>query len=177
MSQNVANNLSNEDLHLIESYQLGTFEGIYRLKAGYISFYRRVGLGLLIFCFVVTAFVVIILLLRGLPKLPQQQIIDFPPLLLGILGITLGGYMVRFEVPRLMSGRAIICDSGLLSIKGSSVEVVRWEDILKISCGFIGLECSIIRRGGKMITLSFYQDLNELIALIRERSGEVYDDD
>jgi hypothetical protein len=72
--------------------------------------------------------------------------------------------------------RVIVCEQGLLKFERklgkNDVEFVRWEDILAVRQFLIGQDYFITRRGGKALTLTnFYQDIDELIALIRLRSG------
>ena len=173
MSQNVVNSLSDEDWQFIENSQLGKPESIFWMQASYIRFYRRIGIALIIFCLIVVVFIASVMVFLGWPLSSQRQIIDFPPLLLGILGMMLGGYILRIEVPRLMSGRVIACEKGLLFIRGKRIEAVYWRDILAMRQEFGGLEYTIKRPGGKQLAFErFYTNVEALLALIRQRGGQ-----
>ncbi len=82
----------------------------------------------------------------------------------------------RIEVKRARSMRVIVCEQGLFQarrkIRSDFVEVVRWKDILEVKKEFIGKAYYFTPRNGMPITLSSsYQDLDKLVAAIRERSG------
>ncbi|MFL5703896.1 MAG: hypothetical protein ACJ8AG_13830 [Ktedonobacteraceae bacterium] len=70
----------------------------------------------------------------------------------------------------------IVCEYGLLQFERilgkNDVEAVHWQDILALRKLPTGQDYVITRQGGKALTLSnFYQDSDELVALIRQRSG------
>ena len=84
---------------------------------------------------------------------------------------------LRIEIPRALRERIIVCEHGILQvgkrIRNKRVEVILWEDIRAIRREFFGLECSIQCRDGKVLKLNFYQNLDKLIADMRQRSGVV----
>ena len=69
--------------------------------------------------------------------------------------------------------RVIVCEQGLLQvrkiIRRNRVEVVRWNNILAIKRDFLR-NYYIVPRGGEALTLFAYQNSDELVALIRQRS-------
>lgn len=171
MSESAAGNLSEDDAQLIEGNQLGAPRGIYRLKAGYIRFYRYIGLALLIFCVIIVVFIAIAALL-GLPKPPAQQFY-FLAFLSAMSCLVPGLFIELIVVPHMMNERIIICESGMLQVRNNRATVVRWEDLVAIRQGLGGLDCSIRLRGGKTLDFHrFYTNCEELLALIRQRGGQ-----
>lgn len=195
MPQRIESNFSDEDARLIEANQLGSPLGIYRLKPGLIRFFHRIGLALVIMGVVILVIVIILGLIawhqslvlhqqhihnltEALQLQEEQEQVDhkfgvlFSPLLGGLFGLLGGLLCLHIGVPQVRRARVIVCEHGILQIENNRVEVVRWEDILAIREGLIGLEYFIERREGETLTLSsFYKDSDEIVALIRQRSG------
>ena len=171
MSQSEGSKLSIEDYELIEANQLGIPLGVYRLKPGYIRLIHRGGLFIFIIGVVFLGAVFII----GIMKDPEFSVL-LSPLLASLYLLIMGGFILTHRVPQVQSIRVIVCEQGLLQIESkigkNHVEAVHWQDILAIRKLPISQEYFITRQGGKALTLTnFYQDIDELVALIRQRSG------
>jgi hypothetical protein len=173
MSMTMDNLLSDEDYLLIEANMLGAPLGIYKLKPDYIRFIRRVG----VFIFLIGV-VVLALAIIGFFRVKSNNQFELliPVLLPALYAILKGGVFYRIEVRRARSMRIIVCEQGLFhvakKIRSDRVEVVRWKDVLEIKKEFIGKSYYIARRNDMPITLSgYYQNLDKLVAAIRERSG------
>jgi hypothetical protein len=163
-----ANKLSNEDYQLSEVNQLGSPLDIYRLKPGYIRFLRITGL--LIFIIGVVSLVFII------SQIPDRQSGSIFFALPGSLyALFQGGVFYSIMARQARSMRVIVCEQGLLQvrkiIRRNRVEVVRWNNILAIKRDFLR-NYYIVPRGGVALTLFAYQNIDELVALIRQRSRE-----
>jgi hypothetical protein len=162
------NKLSDEDYQLSEVNQLGTPLDIYRLKPGYIRFLRITGL--LIFIIGIVSLVFII------SQVPDRQSGSIFFALPGSLyALFQGGVFYGIMVRQARSMRVIVCEQGLLQVKKmirrNNVEVVRWNNILAIKRDFLR-NYYIVPRGGEALTLFAYQNIDELVALIRRRSRE-----
>jgi hypothetical protein len=175
MSQSIKSQLSANDYQLIEANRLGTPLGVYRLKSGYFYF-LQVG-GLIIFLIGSAA---LVLLFIGLIVSPHLEYV-VPPLLAGLSGIIIGGFILLVLVPQEQSAHIIVGEYGLLQIKkkmrGIHVEVVFWEtmrlkDIPTARNAFTDQSYAIKYGENKKLTLSSaYQDLDELVELIVQQSG------
>jgi hypothetical protein len=165
--------ISEEDSRLVEANQLGTPLGVYRMRASIVNVFRRVSLA-----FIVIGAVLIILvsaLILGRYLLSQQQIdlVFFSPTFLaGVCSILFGLFTLKAEFPHLLNERIIVCENGLIQIRRNSVEVVHWSDLKAIWEKLGGLDYALERRGGQALVLNrFYTNFDELITLIRQRSG------
>jgi hypothetical protein len=171
MSQSEGSNLSIEDYQLIEANQLGIPLGVYRLKPGYIRLFHWGGL----LTFVISAALLITVIITGLMKDLQFSVL-FSPFVIVFSGLLGGWFFLRVGAPQVRSMHVIVCEHGLLQIERklgkNHVEAVHWQDILALRKLPISQEYFITRQGGKALTLTnFYQDIDELVALIRQRSG------
>ncbi len=174
MSQSEGSTLSVDDYQRIEANQLGIPLGVYKLEQSYIRFIRRIGWLIFMTGIVVLSTAIIIGLIKGPAN--NQLALLFLPLLGGLYALFQGGVIYRIQVQRAQSERVIVCEQGLLQIKkritSHRSEVVRWEGIQTIREAFFSRDYFIIRREGEALTLTrYYHDLDELIALIRLRSG------
>ena len=171
MSQSEGSKLSIEDYQHIEANQLGIPLGVYRLKPGYIRLFHWGGL----LTFVISAALLITVIITGLMKDLQFSVL-FSPFVIVFSGLLGGWFFPRVGAPQVWSMHVIVCEQGLLQIERkigkNHVEAVHWQDILAVRKLPISQEYFITRRGGKALTLDiFYQDIDELVALIRQRSG------
>jgi hypothetical protein len=182
MSQAVESELSIDDYQRIEANQLGTPLGIYKLKPGYIRIMRKLSLSLILF---LISFVLITLTIISSIRWYQDQkdsYIEFlffahshfAAWLAGASSLLFGMLILRVEMPRAQKEHVIVCEQGLLQIgkdfRGKDVDAVRWRDIQAIRKTFFGQEFSITHAGSETLIFSFYKDLDELIALIRQQS-------
>ncbi len=171
MSQSEGSKLSIEDYQLIEANQLGIPLGVYRLKLGYI---RLIHWGSLFIIIIGVVFLDAVFII-GIMKDPEFSVL-VPPLLASLFLLLMGGFILSIRVPQVQSMHVIVCEQGLLQIERkigkNHVEAVHWQDILAVRKLPISQEYFITRQGGKALTLTnFYQDIDELVALIRQRSG------
>ncbi len=162
--------LSADELRVIEANQFGAPLGVYRLKSGYLRFVRIAGIFLLFLA-------AVMLILEILDFMKNLQTADFflASFLLPFVSSLLFGWLLLWiEAPRAQRQHIIVCEQGLLQIgrdiRSKDIEIVRWTNILKVNRGVLGLEYSIIRRDGKILSISLYQDIEGLFELIRERT-------
>ena len=173
MSITMENLLSDEDYLPVDKNMLGAPLGIYALKPSYIRFIRRVGRSIFWFG-VIVLLIAIIGFFRG--KSDDQFTLFLMTLLPASYAILKGSVFYRIEVNRARRMRVIICEQGLLyvtrKIKRDVVETVCWKDVLEVKKELIGKSYYLEHRGGMPITLSSnFQNLDGLVAVIRERSG------
>jgi hypothetical protein len=172
MSQSEGSKLSVEDYQRIEANQLGIPLGVYRLKPGYIRLIHRGGL----FTFIIGVVFLGAVFIIGIRKDLEFSVL-LSPLLASLYLLIMGGFILRIRVPQVQSMRVIVCEQGLLQIERkigkNCVGAVHWQDILAVRKLPTSQEYAITRRGGKALTFTnFYQDIDELVALIRLRSGK-----
>jgi hypothetical protein len=78
-------------------------------------------------------------------------------------------------LPDTRSERVLLCEYGLLQVKkhlrSTHVEVVRWNDIQAIKRDVLR-SYYIVQQGKGALTLTLYQNIDELVELIRQRSRE-----
>jgi hypothetical protein len=184
MSQSIEANLSDAEYQLIHANQLGTPLRIYRLRSDYIRMIRRISLLIFIAGIVILIVVIIISAVQWHRESTGSYIgfLLFAPFplssgLAGLCGL-LGGLLgLCIGVPRAQNEHIVICKNGLLQVgkelRGKHAGVVHWRDIRTIEKSFAFQEYSIICRIGKVIRLSFYQDIEEIIAFIRQQSDVV----
>lgn len=172
MSTTVENMLSNEDYLLVESNMLGTVLSVYTLKPSFIRFMRNAGLSIF-FIGVVALVFAIISFFRFKPN-DGFELFVFA-WLPALYAIFKGGLIYRIEIKRARRMRVILCEQGLLyvtrKIKRDAFEVVRWKDVWEVKKELIGKSYYLARRRGMPITLSSsFENLDELVAAIRERA-------
>ncbi len=96
---------------------------------------------------------------------------------LSVLSLLIGMFLLRIGIPHTRDERVLLCEHGLLQVKkhlrSTHVEVVRWNDILAIKRD-VFKSYYILQRGGEALTLTLYQKVDELVKLIRQRSGVAY---
>lgn len=173
MSLEMEDRLSDEEYLQIETHMLGAPLSVYKLKLSYIRFIRRIGLFIFWFGVVVLVFA-IVGFFRG--KSDDQFALFIMTLLPASYAMLKGGVFYRIEVKRARRMRVILCEQGLLyvsrKIRSDFFEVVRWKDILKVKKELIGKSYSLILGNSMPITLSSsFENLDKLVATIRERSG------
>jgi hypothetical protein len=167
ISHSIGSQLSDEDYQLSEVNQLGTPLDIYRLKPGYIRFLRITGL--LIFIIGVVSLVFII------SQVPDRQPDSIFFALPGSLyALFQGGVFYSIMARQARSMRVIVCEKGLLQvrkiIRRNKVEVMRWNDIRAIKRD-VFRSYYIVQQGKGALTLTLYQKVDELVELIKQRSG------
>jgi hypothetical protein len=165
--------LSVEDAQLIEAYQLGTLLGVYRRKPSYIRFNRIAG-SFFVFVGGITLLLVLIVLFKHPPS-PDILPLTVLLYLLQSLGPILIGLFIFYRiVPRERQARAVVCERGLLyvgsDLRKRSIEVVEWAHIRRIYKGAFGQGYSLIRWSGESLPLSFYQDVEGLVGLVKALS-------
>ena len=171
MSVMTGNLLSNEDYLLVVSNMLGAVLSVYTLKPGYIRFMRNVGLSIFFIGVVALVFAIV-----SFFRFKHDDDLELLVVLLPALyAMFKGGLIYRIEVNRARRMRVILCEQGLLyvtrRIKRDVVEVVSWKDVLDVKKEFIGKSYYLARRRGMPITLSSsFQNMDELVGVIRERS-------
>lgn len=135
--------------------------------------------------------------LRGLTPLSQREqeqtmlYLLAGPTLPCLVMILMGGLGLGIVIPQLQSKHIVVCEYGLVQIiqkkKSKYVEIVRWNDIqlirniadwnlisvfIRKTHGFIGQSYSITRKSSRPFILDgSYQNLDELIFLIRSKTG------
>src|SRR5258708_32905936 len=117
MTTTTANKLTDEDYQLSEVNQLGTLLEVYRLKPGDIRFLRRINL-LRCILGVVGLALVISLGFKNWHQLQIGNYLVFSPLLLYMYILFWGGVLSRIEVQRAKTARVIVCEHGLLKVRG-----------------------------------------------------------
>ncbi|HLG74986.1 MAG TPA: hypothetical protein VKX46_01155 [Ktedonobacteraceae bacterium] len=161
--------LSDEDYHLIGINQLGRPLDVYRLKFGFIRFLRISSL-----CIFSIGLISLILTLGLTFKHTVSQIYIIPDLLGSFYALFQGGIFYGIIVRQALSTHVIICEDGLLQIKKmiwrNRVEVVRWNQVRAIKRGAFGIYYLVLR-GREAIMFMAYQHIDELLALIKQRSG------
>jgi hypothetical protein len=174
MSQSIERQVSDEDYQLIEANQLGTPQRIYKLKPGPIRLLQGIGLFLLV-CGVA---VPILLITSGFMGWHKEQADDYLVLaqLVVLSGFSLlaGLFSLRIVVPQARKKHVLVCEHGLLHVEKriwrKHVQSVHWRDIRAVR-KFLG-EYAIIYRESEICSLDImYQNVKELVALIRQRSG------
>lgn len=198
MMQRLEVAIAEEDQQLIEEHQLGALQHTYRLKLSYTRFFRYYGWIFLVLAMGILITTIIFGFIDWQRSLAlQQQIshnpanafdlqeeqerVDFDfsllvtPLMGGLYALFKGLLIVRVEIPRAQRERVIVCEHGILhvrrKIRSNHVDVVHWEEMIAIKRSFRGKEYDIQYGEGRFLTLKGYQDLDELIALIKQQSG------
>ncbi len=171
MSHSIGSQLSDEDYQLSEVNQLGTPLDIYRLKPGYIRFLRITGL--LIFIIGIIGVVSLVFIISQVPdRQPDSIFFALPGSLYALFQ---GGVFYGIMARQARGMRVIVCEQGLLQvrkiIRRNRVEVVRWNNILAIKRD-VFRSYYIVQQGKGALTLTLYQNIDELVELIRQRSRE-----
>jgi hypothetical protein len=174
MEHSLQTQLSDEDAQLIKLNQLGSLLDIYRLKPGYISFLYGGGL-----CFIIVGVVMLIVIITriaiGFPSTDPNAYLEAVPLLVASLGVLVCGLItLGVALPEARSERVLVCEHGLFQVKkhlrSTQVEAAHWNDIRAIKRdGFRSYY--ILQRGRAALTFTFYQRVDELVELIKQRSG------
>ena len=95
----------------------------------------------------------------------------FLPFLVSLLSIACALFILYVTVPRARNERVIVCESGLFQNKNKRVEVMRWNEILAINEETVAYK--LIRQGGAALLLDkFYNDIDDLIAQIKQKDKE-----
>jgi hypothetical protein len=172
MSQHTVR-ISEEDSRLIEVNQLGTPLGIYKMRASIIKIFYRVSFAFIVIGAVLVILVSILILERYLLSHQQVDFVSFsPPFLAGVCSILFGFFTLKAEFPYLLNEKIIVCENGIVQMRRNRVEVVHWSDLKAIWEGLGGLDYFLERRGGQTLVLNrFYANFDELLALIKQRSG------
>ncbi len=160
MQHSMHSQLSEEDAQLIDLNQLGSPLGIYRLKPGLIRFLYGGGLFLLVLGVAVLALVI-----TGWHKAPTVDNAVVVLLVTIAVGSLLSGLVILgITLLDTRSERVLLCEYGLLQV------MVRWNDIQAIKRdGFRSYY--IVQQGKGALTLTLYQKVDELVELIKQRSG------
>lgn len=173
MSQPIEGLLSEEDQQLVNLNELGSVLGIYKLQPGYIRFLYWSSL-LLASSGAILAIAVAVEFIHGL------NWIDLFPALLGAACGLLGGGARIIVVSQEKQDHIIICEQGMLHVTGSRyLEIIRWVEVLTISKKLSNRIISIAYTTSrfpyvKVISIScFYQNFDQLIELITQKSGAV----
>jgi hypothetical protein len=91
-----------------------------------------------------------------------------------VTALLLGLFILFIEIPRAHRERVVVCKQGLFQagkdIKSRRVEIVEWVHIRRIYKGVFGQGYSLIRWSGEALPLSFYQDAEGLVDLIKALS-------
>lgn len=178
MQQNSANTFSEGDYHLLEVHQLGEPLAIYRIKPGYIRLMRSMGQVMVLLAGILLVIGVIIFGLAGWHfTMSTTYPISF--ISLGLTSLIMGFAFLYIAVPQDQSERVIVCEQGLFyskkTIKTERVLYMYWNDIVAIGKGFLFLEYFLRNREGQVLTLTIaYQNFDELLAQIRQRSEDAH---
>lgn len=174
MSQSIERQVSDEDYQLIEANRLGTPQGIYRLKPGSIRLLHGGGLFLLV-CGVAVPIFLITSSFMGWHKEQADDYLVFAQLV-GLSGFSFlaGLFFLRIVVPQARMKHILVCEHGLLQVEKriwrKHVQSVHWRDIRAIR-KFLG-EYVITYQESEICSLDImYQNIKELVSLIRQRSG------
>jgi|SRR5579883_827459 hypothetical protein len=164
MVEDVMRKISDEDWRLIEANQLGVPIGIYRLRQGYISLFRWGGLGAI--------FVGLGILLLASIHAFDLVGTSFYPWGIGVLSLIGGISLLLISLVQLPKERVLVCEDGLLQVANTRTTAVRWHEIRAIREDFFPFrKAALVLPRGKELILQGYQHLDELITLIKQRSG------
>ena len=116
---------------------------------------------------------------------PSQDLtIEFalliPPLGSSLCALWLGLFFLRSLVSELQSMRVIICEQGLLKIRRGKrhlhAEALHWQDMELVRMSYLSKKNLIVSRGkgAYMVLSKSYQDLDEFVALIKQRLGDKF---
>ncbi len=177
MSQLPEDTLSNADRLLIAANQLGSVLAVYKLRPSYIRFLRRV-IQLII---IISVFILIMSSIWATHGFQEFQFgVLFSSFLAGLFGLCGGTIVLRSVVSREQQEHVIICERGLLQVNGGgNAEIVHWKEIQAIEKSSFNRGISIVYTvsvlpGIKILQISnFYQDIDEMISLINQRSEKV----
>lgn len=190
MSQSEGSILSSDESNLVETNQLGIPLSVHGFKPEVICFFRKVSqlillldsLGVIVGCIASLVF--------------WNQLQKYHPFVLVFIGglwiLLIGLYAFYIDVPRFQSERIIVCEQGLLRVsKGfrkKHVEVVRWGEIVEIGKRLtVSLAAALFKKkldfnhpsyvlvlqsGTLLIIDSQYQDIDEMMTIIRQHSGK-----
>jgi hypothetical protein len=177
MSQSIEQQVSEKDFQLIEANQLGAPLALYRLKPVYVHIMHRCGLILLALGIIFLIF----LLTMGVTGSPEGGDRYYRWFAMNVLVIGISFLFALFalyvEVPRAKKEHIIVCEQGMLQVGNKllskHIDVVRWLDVLAIEKSFAIYFSlySIKRREGESVSLSMYQNVEELVEEIKQRSG------
>jgi len=175
MLHSIGSQSSDGDAQLIELNQLGSLLDIYRMKPGYISFLYGGGLCLIVVGVVLLIFIITRIAI-GFPSTDPNAYLEAVPLIIALLGVLLFGLItLGIALPEARSERVLLCEHGLLQVKkhlrSTHVEAAHWNDIRAIKRD-VFRSYYIVQQGKGALTLTLYQKVDELVALIRQRSRE-----
>jgi len=163
--------LSNEDYQLLLMHRLGTPLSVYQLKPGFILFLRIIGLLIVSFGLLSLGMTLAV----AFKETGSQADLFLSSLPTSLYAILQGGVIYGLKVRQARSRRLIVCQDGFLQIMRvigrNRVEAVCWNEIRGIKRDlfkYYYLNCG----DGVTVTLNReYEHLDELIALIKQRSG------
>jgi hypothetical protein len=151
---------------------------VYKLRPGYIRFLRRIGLSLIILAVVILVAETTISFIQWRRGQTSSDFVFFLlyALLVSLSSLFIGWFILRLEVPQAQIEHMIVCEQGLLQVSKSigkkQVKMMPWQNILAIK-KFPG-GYSLSHREGEIIAFDImYQNVEELIALIRQQSGRI----
>lgn len=169
MGQDVVGKISAEDWRVIEANQLGAPVGRYGLRQDIIGLFRWSGLG------VIFASLAILLLaaIHVFSFSGTSFLSSFAPWAIGLLSLMVGIWTWLVSLLLAKQG-VLVCENGFLKRANTRSKVVRWNEIGTIrKDSFLSGIYYLDLQGGKELTLGSYEHLDELVELIRQRSGLV----
>lgn len=88
------------------------------------------------------------------------------------MSLIAGISLLLISLVQLPKERVLVCEDGLLQIANTRTTVVRWHEIRAIREDFFPFrKAALVLPAGRVLTLEGYQYLDELVELIRQRSG------
>ncbi len=177
MPHSIGSQLSDEDYQLIDRYQFGSPLSIYSLKPGPIRIMYGISLFLLMIAVGVPVFMITTIFMGWHETHAGDNFVAAMLVGLAVFSLLIGLFGLRIEIPHSRRERVLVCEQGLLlakkKIRGTYVQAVRWNDILAVRRDFLR-NYYIVHQGGAALTLIAYQNIDELVELIRQRSGVAY---
>lgn len=161
--------ISAANYRIIETNQLGYPLNVYRLKSRYISFFYWSG-RLMIMIGIGGLVAVSVAYVKYL-----QFFVIFLALFTSGFSLPAGWACLRLGALQAQNTCVIVCEQGLLQTESNfgnhRVEIVFWRESLTVRRAYISRDYFIVRREGKVVTLThFYQDIEELVAIIHHKS-------
>lgn len=170
--------LTDEERQLIAANQLGALLHVYRVKTGFLRFYRGMSVFFAMMAILTMAFVFWGLSRHGAWPSALQPETDLPlaPLLMPPLFALVGVVLTHRATSRLSHTRVMLFEHGLLLRQHQAgrrrTDVLRWEQMTHLvpERGLILSRCVLWGRGGKQIQLeSTFQDFDALITEVQRQ--------